>query len=383
MSHPGLVTKVLCIFGTRPEAIKMAPLIKELRSRPWVDCKVCVTAQHREMLDDVLDLFGITPDFDLDVMRASQSPSQVVAAVLTKLEGILREEQPDWLLVQGDTVTTMAAAMAGFFERIPVGHVEAGLRTFDKWHPYPEEMARSNTRILADLHFAPTVLARDNLLKEGISPDDVFVTGNTVIDALLQVADMPVTASDPRLDELIREDERLVLVTAHRRESFGGPLRDICQAITEIADSYPDVRLVYPVHPNPNVRELVGRTLDGIANVSLVAPLDYLSLVRVMKASTVILTDSGGIQEEAPSLRVPVLVLREVTERTEVLELGAAKLVGTDPDLIVKETSRLLDDPIERARMSPGTNPYGDGSASRQIVDALLRRRSDDRAVQL
>lgn len=366
--------KVLSVFGTRPEAIKMAPLINELRTRDSIDCRVCITAQHREMLDDVLDLFDITPDFDLDVMRTNQSPTQVVSSVLRELETILRTEETNWLLVQGDTVSTMAAAMAGYFERIPVGHVEAGLRTFNKWHPYPEEMARSTTRILADLHFAPTELARANLLAEGVLPEDVSVTGNTVIDALLQIAEIPVSVRASRSEELIRADERLILVTAHRRESFGGPLRDVCQAIAEIAQNYPDVRLVYPVHPNPNVTGLVRRSLEGIPNVSLVEPLDYLSLVRLMKASTIILTDSGGIQEEAPSLGVPVLVLREVTERTEALEIKAAKLVGTDPDLIVKETSRLLDDPVERASMSPGTNPYGDGLASSRIVDALLGR---------
>ena len=375
MTPDGAPMKVLCVFGTRPEAIKMAPVVRALQEHESIDCRVCVTAQHREMLDDVLELFEIVPDYDLDVMRDNQSPSQVVAVVLSELETILRAEKPRWMLVQGDTVTTMAAAMAAFFERIPVGHIEAGLRTWDRWNPFPEEMARSTTRIVADLHFASTPLAERNLLKEGVSPEDIVVTGNTVIDALMDVTELRPDRAGWEHADLVDPRKRLILVTAHRRESFGEPLLGICRAIHELAATYRnDIQFVFPVHPNPQVQEPVRRLLSGIANVSLVKPLDYLSLARLMHSAFLILTDSGGIQEEAPSLKVPVLVLREVTERSEAVEIGAAKLVGTDTDFIIKHVSRLLDDPAEHAAMVPGSNPYGDGQASGRIVEMLIDR---------
>ena len=367
---------LLCVFGTRPEAIKMAPVVGELKR--WADrfrCKVCVTAQHRQMLDDVLHLFAITPDYDLDVMREAQSPGYVAAAVFTKLEAVLHKEKPDWVLVQGDTTTTMAAALAAFYQRVRVGHVEAGLRTGDKWQPFPEEINRRVTDLVTDLHFAPTPRALENLLREGVPESDVIVTGNTVIDALLEVTARPFDYRGTPLQGLDQDGRRLILLTAHRRESFGPPLRNICRAVREVACAYAgDVHVVYPVHPNPEVSRLVHDELGGVPNISLLAPLDYLSLAQMMKRSYLILTDSGGIQEEAPSLGVPVLVLREVTERPEGVEAGTAKLVGTDTATIIAEARRLLDDRQEYERMARAVNPYGDGLASRRIAQALLER---------
>lgn len=366
--------KVLSVFGTRPEAIKMAPVVAELRRRPGaVASRVCVTAQHREMLDDVLDLFGIRPDHDLEVMQEAQTPAYVAAAVLTGLEPVLEEEAPDWVLVQGDTTTTMAAAIAAFYRRIRVGHVEAGLRTGDRWLPFPEEVNRRVADLVTDLHFAPTGRARENLLREGIPGGDVLVTGNTVIDALLDVAARPFDPAGTPLEGLDLDGSRLVLVTAHRRESFGAPIREICRAVAEVARSR-DVRVVYPVHPNPQVAGPVGEELAGLPNVTLLAPLDYLSMAQLMKRASLVLTDSGGIQEEAPSLGVPVLVLREVTERPEAVEAGTARVVGTAAAGIVAEALRLLDDPGEYERMARAVNPFGDGRASVRIVDALMDR---------
>lgn len=366
--------KVLCVFGTRPEAIKLAPVISELKRRgDQFVCRVCVTAQHREMLDDVLRLFAIAPDYDLDVMREAQSPAYVAAAVLTKLEAVVKEERPDWILVQGDTTTTMAAALAAFYQRVRVGHVEAGLRTHNKWQPFPEEINRRITDLVTDMHFAPTQRARNNLLEEGVPESDVVLTGNTVIDALLDVTGRPLD-SDSSLQGLGGEGQRLILVTAHRRESFGPPFENICRAVAEIARAYNDVHVVYPVHPNPEVSGPAHDKLGGVPNVSLLPPLDYLSLAHLMKRSYLILTDSGGIQEEAPSLGVPVLVLRDVTERPEAVEAGAAKIVGTDHIRIVTEARRLLDDQDEYSRMARTVNPYGDGHAAERIARALLDR---------
>jgi UDP-N-acetylglucosamine 2-epimerase (non-hydrolysing) len=365
--------KVLSVFGTRPEAIKMAPVIKEMdKYSDRIASKVCVTAQHRQMLDQVLNLFDIQPDYDLNVMQESQSPTQVAAGVLTQLEPILQQEKPDWVLVQGDTTTVMAASIAAFYAHIKIGHIEAGLRTFDKWQPFPEEINRRVASIVADLHFAPTQRARQNLLREGVQDEAIRVTGNPVIDALHMVADLPY---DPNCGPLknIPWDKRLILVTAHRRENFGKPLEQVCMALREIAQSYTnDIQIVYPVHPNPNVQVPVRRILGNVEGVTLTEPLDYLPLVYLMKHATLVLTDSGGIQEEAPGLGKPVLVLREVTERPEGVESGTVRVVGTDREVIVGTTRLLLDNPQEYDRMARAVNPYGDGHASRRIVNALL-----------
>ncbi len=369
------MTKVLCVFGTRPEAIKMAPVIKELRKHPAAECRACVTAQHRQMLDQVLRLFDIEPDYDLDIMQEDQSLSYITGRVLTEVEEIIREEQPDWVLVQGDTTTTMASSLAAFYQGVKVGHIEAGLRTQDKWQPFPEEINRRVTSAVADLHFAPTLWAKGNLLREGVPEERILVTGNTVIDAVLHIAGQPFEGRGTLIEGLSLHDKRIILVTAHRRESFGLPLQHICQALLEIASSYDgDVHIVYPVHLKPRVWQPVQAKLSGVANVSLVPPLDYLTLVHLIKRSYLILTDSGGIQEEAPSFGKPVLVLREVTERPEGVEAGTAKVVGTDTVRIVEEATRLLEDPTEYERMARAINPYGDGRASKRIVQVLVDR---------
>lgn len=350
----------------------MAPVVKELRKYPGqITNIVCVTAQHRQMLDQVLSLFGIKPDYDLNLMRPSQTLAQITATALTELDAVLDREKPDWVLTQGDTTTAMVGALAAFYHRIKVGHVEAGLRTWDKHQPFPEEINRKIADAVCDLHFAPTVQSRDNLLREGVNESSVAVTGNTVIDALLDVAEHDYDWSSSELSAVPR-DKRLILVTAHRRENFGLPLKQICKALKEIATRFADVHLVYPVHLNPNVQQVVQAELRGTANITLLEPLDYLPLVQLMKASTIVLTDSGGLQEEAPGLGKPVLVLREVTERPEGVEAGTVKLVGTDRDRIVRETARLLEDADEYERMSRAVNPYGDGHASERIVERLL-----------
>ncbi|MBI3764703.1 MAG: UDP-N-acetylglucosamine 2-epimerase (non-hydrolyzing) [Chloroflexi bacterium] len=364
--------KVLSIFGTRPEAVKMAPVVAELRKHPTVESRVLVTAQHRDMLDQVLDLFDIRPDHDLNIMQADQSPTEVAAEVLLRLQPVLRDERPDWVLVQGDTTTAMAAALGAFYERVKVGHVEAGLRTHDRQNPFPEEVNRVLADQLADLCFAPTETARRALLKENVPAERIHVTGNTVIDALRTiVARAPEHANGRRA--LVPPGKRLVLVTAHRRENFGEPLANICAALREIA-ARPDVYLIYPVHPNPNVRGPVYAALDGLPNVSLLPPLDYLEFASLMSRAHLILTDSGGIQEEAPGLGVPVLVMRAVTERPEAVEAGTARLVGTASRTIVAEASRLLDDPAAHAAMARAVNPFGDGRAAERIVSILLKQ---------
>jgi len=363
--------KVLSIFGTRPEAIKMAPVVKRLKRHPdHFTSVVCVTAQHRRMLDQVLALFDIRPDYDLNIMRPDQTLAQVTANALTGLDAVLRAEKPDWVLIQGDTTTAMAGALAAFYHRIRVGHVEAGLRTWDKFQPFPEEINRRVADAVCDLHFAPTGTSRENLLREGVDAVSVFVTGNTVIDALLDVAGRDY---DWREGELARvpRDKRLILVTAHRRENFGEPLLEICAALKDIASLYSDVHLVYPVHLNPNVRNIAFEQLGAVANVSLLDPLEYLPLVQLMKVSYLVLTDSGGLQEEAPGLGKPVLVLREVTERPEGVAAGTVKLIGANRRRIVEETVRLMDDQTEYERMSRAINPYGDGHASERIVETL------------
>lgn len=367
--------KVLCVFGTRPEAIKMAPVVRELRKRAdRFVAKVCVTAQHRTMLDQVLELFEIRPDYDLQVMQQDQSLSYITAQVLRELEQVLGAEQPDWVLVQGDTTTTMAASVAAYYQRMKIGHVEAGLRTRNKFHPFPEEINRRISDVLADLCFAPTEAARQNLMSEGIPDSAIRVTGNTVIDALSwvrdRIKDRPPIFPNGLVDWL--GDHRMVLVTGHRRESFGAPFEAICLALRDLAEGLPEVRLVYPVHLNPNVRDPVRRILSGIPNVHLMDPLPYAAFVWLMERASVILTDSGGVQEEAPSLGKPVLLMRETTERPEGVELGGVRLVRTNRHHIVKEAQHLLRDSAYYETMAAARNPYGDGQAGRRIVEALL-----------
>ncbi len=352
----------------------MAPVARELnRQANRFEPLICVTAQHREMLDQVLTLFEIEPHYDLDVMRQRQTLSQITAEVLVRLEEVIKAQKPDWLLVQGDTTTVMAASLAAYYQRVPVGHVEAGLRTWNKYHPYPEEINRAIADIVSDLHFAPTEKARDNLLRSGINARSIFVTGNTVIDALLATVEKEYDPASGPL-RAIPFDKKVVLVTAHRRENFGRPLENICQALLDIARRYPSqVHVVYPVHLNPNVQETVYSQLDQVDNISLLPPLDYLPFVHLMSKSYLVLTDSGGLQEEAPSLGVPVLVLREVTERPEAVEAGTARVVGTDREIIVRETVRLLEDRDQYERMARAVNPYGDGRAAIRIVDILGR----------
>ena len=363
--------KILSIFGTRPEAIKMAPVIKRLKLHPDLFTSVvCVTAQHREMLDQVLALFDIHTDYDLNIMRHDQTLAQLTSAVLTEVDNVIRAEKPDLVLTQGDTTTAMAGALAAFYHRVRIGHVEAGLRTWDKFQPFPEEINRKIADAVCDLHFAPTEAARDNLLREGVDASSVLVTGNTVIDALLDVAERDYDWESGEL-ACIPRDRRLILVTAHRRENFGQPLLEICLALREIASSYPDVHLVYPVHLNPNVRSVVFDQLSDVHNITLTDPLEYLPFAQLMKVSYLALTDSGGLQEEAPGLGKPVLVLREVTERPEGVEAGTVKLVGANRQKIVDETARLLDDRTEYEKMARAINPYGDGHASEKIIEKL------------
>ena len=376
--------RVLSIFGTRPEAIKMAPVVQQLKRNAGIESFVCVTAQHREMLDQVLDLFGIVPDIDLNIMQPDQTLAQVTSAVFSDLDPVLSDLKPDWILVQGDTTTVMAAALLGYYHRVRVGHVEAGLRTNDKWQPFPEEINRRVAGAVADLHFAPTEWSRQNLLRENVPAERIVVTGNPVIDALQSVAGMP---TPPDLHALLvrlgisqgnssgvsAAGRRLVVITAHRRENFGEPLQNICAAILDLAHRYQEqVQFVYPVHLNPNVREPVYRTLGGQPSITLLPPMDYLPLVQLIKRASMVLTDSGGLQEEAPGLGVPVLVLREVTERPEGIDAGTVRLVGTDRERIVAQARRLLDDPAAHAEMAYAINPYGDGHAAPRIVKAIL-----------
>ncbi len=369
--------KTLCIFGTRPEAIKMAPLVLALAADERFEAKVCVTGQHREMLDQVLGLFSITPDFDLNIMKPGQDLTDVTTAILQGLKTVLNEFKPDIVLVHGDTATTFASSLAAYYQQIPVAHVEAGLRTGNLYSPWPEEGNRKLTGALANLHFAPTDTSKANLLHEGVPQNNIIVTGNTVIDALLDVvkrldqdSQLLLQASKPA--EFLNPARKLVLVTGHRRESFGDGFERICQALMEVAQQHPEVDIVYPVHLNPNVREPVNRLLNGIGNIYLIAPLDYLPFVHMMSRAHIILTDSGGIQEEAPSLGKPVLVMRDTTERPEAVSAGTVKLVGTNTADIVREINRLLIDPSAYQAMSYAHNPYGDGKACQRNIKALL-----------
>lgn len=382
-----MTLRVLSIFGTRPEAVKMAPVVQALAHTPEIISLVCVTAQHRQMLDQVLGLFNIHPDVDLNLMQPDQNLASLTAEIFTHLDPVLVRLKPDWILVQGDTTTVIAASLAAFYRHIRVGHVEAGLRTNDKWQPFPEEINRRLASVVTDLHFAPTEWARQNLLRENIPSQQIIVTGNPVIDALQAVVHMPATSAVldlfKRIDIPYQSSEpshqasigspRLILVTAHRRENFGQPLERICSALEELAQIYPDgIRIVYPVHLNPNVQEPVHRILGNTPNIILLEPLDYLPMVHLMKHASLVLTDSGGLQEEAPALGIPILVMRTVTERPEGVQAGTVRLVGTDPDVIVSQACHLLDDPLAYAEMAQSINPYGDGKAAIRIVHAIL-----------
>ncbi|WP_462146591.1 non-hydrolyzing UDP-N-acetylglucosamine 2-epimerase [Pseudoalteromonas gelatinilytica] len=368
--------KVLTVFGTRPEAIKMAPLVLALENDARIEAKVCVTAQHREMLDQVLDLFQITPDYDLNIMKAGQDLYDITSKILLGLRDVLDDFKPDWVLVHGDTTTTFAASMAAFYKQIKVGHVEAGLRTGNLYSPWPEEANRTLTGVLTAKHFAPTQASADNLLREHVSKDTIFVTGNTVIDALLQVKNnvLPKADVQQQLTEKFADilDKPYVLITGHRRESFGGGFERICQSISSLASKYPDFNFVYPVHLNPNVQEPVKRLLADKSNVKLIDPQDYLPFVFLMNQAYLILTDSGGVQEEAPSLGKPVLVMRDTTERPEAVAAGTVKLVGTDSDKIITAVSELIDNKETYKQMSFAHNPYGDGKACERIIDGLF-----------
>ncbi|NIS83448.1 MAG: UDP-N-acetylglucosamine 2-epimerase (non-hydrolyzing) [Anaerolineales bacterium] len=364
--------RVLSIFGTRPEAIKMAPVIARLTLTEGVESQVCVTAQHRQMLDQVLNLFDIQPDYDLDLMRPDQPLPALTASLFTGLEPVLREVQPDWVLAQGDTTTVMAASLLAYYLGVRMGHVEAGLRTGDKWQPFPEEINRRVAGVVADLHFAPTENSRQNLLREGVPEEQIVVTGNPVIDALQTIVTRPYDLASGSLAEIPWE-KRIILVTAHRRENFGEPMRHIFTALQRVAEKYAgEVHLIYPVHLNPNVQAPAYEMLGDVPNITLTEPLDYLPMVHIMKRAYLVLTDSGGLQEEAPALGTPVLVMREVTERPEAIEAGTARLVGTDIDRIVAETGRLLDDEVAYLTMARAINPFGDGHAAERIVQALV-----------
>ncbi len=361
----------------------MAPVVQALKACDQIDASICVTAQHRQMLDQVLTIFGIVPDVDLNLMRPDQSLAQLTAAIFTALDPVLEEYKPHWILAQGDTTTVMAAALAGYYRRIRIGHVEAGLRTGDKWQPFPEEINRRVAGAVADLHFAPTEWSRQNLLRENVPDEHIVVTGNPVIDALQYVSRKPETNEVMGLldrvglsimDNVQGQKPRLVMVTAHRRENFGAPLERICTALRVLAEIYGEaIRLVYPVHLNPNVQQTVHAYLDTVPNIVLLPPMDYLPMVHLLKRARLVLTDSGGLQEEAPSLGVPVLVMREKTERPEGIEAGTVRLVGTEVDTIISQTRLLLDDDTAHQAMARATNPYGDGKAAGRIVEALLK----------
>ncbi len=363
--------KVMSVFGTRPEAVKMAPLVKELEKRKEIKSIVCVTAQHREMLDMVIDTFNIKPDYDLNIMKHGQTLGDVTTRALNGLEEVIKKEKPDIVLVHGDTTTAFAGALAAYYNMVSIGHVEAGLRTNDKYSPFPEEMNRQMIDRVTDMYFAPTELSKTNLLKENVNEEKIYVTGNTVIDA------MSTTVRDdythPEL-EWIKENERMILLTAHRRENLGEPMRHIFRAIKRIVEEFSDVKVIYPIHMNPKVREVANEVLGDCKNVKMIEPLEVFDFHNFQNKAYLILTDSGGIQEEAPSLGKPVLVLRDTTERPEGIDAGTLKLTGTDEEVIYQETKKLLTDKSEYEKMSKASNPYGDGHASERIVDAIIWR---------
>lgn len=362
--------KVMTVFGTRPEAIKMAPLVKELESRDNIESIVCVTAQHREMLDQVLNTFNIMPKYDLDIMKKGQNLIYITTSVLEKLDEVIKKENPDIILVHGDTTTTFAGALAGFYNKIPVGHVEAGLRTYNKYSPYPEELNRQMVGNIAEMHFTPTETTYNNLINENKNKEDIYITGNTAIDA------MRYTISEDYKNEFISwvGDSKLVLLTAHRRENLGQPMYNIFRAVKRIVDENEDVKVIYPIHKNPEIREIAKEVFEDNDRIKIIEPLEVVDFHNFINKAYLILTDSGGIQEEAPSLGKPVLVLRDTTERPEGVKAGTLKLVGTDEDIIYQETSKLLLDKNEYDEMSKASNPYGDGYASKRIVDAIEKR---------
>ena len=363
--------KVMSVFGTRPEAIKMAPLVKELESRKEIESIVCVTAQHREMLDQVLETFKITPDYDLNIMKQGQTLGDVTTRALNGLEEVIKECRPDIVLVHGDTTTTFAGALAAFYNQVAIGHVEAGLRTWDKYSPFPEEMNRQMVDCMTDMYFAPTNLSKTNLVNEGKDEAKIYITGNTAIDAMGTTVDENYT--HPEL-EWIKEGERMILLTAHRRENLGDPMRNIFRAIKRIVNEHEDVKVIYPIHMNPKVREVANEVLGDNDRVKMIEPLEVFDFHNFQNKSFIILTDSGGIQEEAPSLGKPVLVLRDTTERPEGIDAGTLKLVGTDEEVIYEETKKLLTDKEVYDKMSKASNPYGDGHASERIVDAIIEK---------
>lgn len=365
--------KVMTIFGTRPEAIKMAPLVQELKSREEIETIVCVTAQHREMLDQVLEAFQIVPDYDLNIMKQGQTLGDVTTRALTGLEKVIQEVKPDIVLVHGDTTTTFAGALAAFYNQVAIGHVEAGLRTWDKYSPYPEEMNRQMVGCLADMHFSPTTVSAKNLMDEGKKEDTIFITGNTAIDA------MKTTVKENYYHEVLDwvGDSRMILLTAHRRENLGEPMYHIFRAVKRIVDEFPDIKVVYPIHMNPKVRSVANEVLKDCDRVKLIEPLEVIDFHNFINKSYIILTDSGGIQEEAPSLGKPVLVLRDTTERPEGIQAGTLKLVGTDEEVIYQETKNLLTDARVYESMSKASNPYGDGEASKRIVNAIIGKFSN------
>ncbi|MDY2904184.1 MAG: UDP-N-acetylglucosamine 2-epimerase (non-hydrolyzing) [Caecibacter massiliensis] len=365
--------KVMTVFGTRPEAIKMAPVVLELKKHPdQIQTVVAVTAQHRQMLDQVLDLFQIRPDYDLDIMSQGQTLYDITTRSLQGLKSVMEVEKPDLVLVHGDTTTTFAGALAAYYQQIPVGHVEAGLRTGNIYSPFPEEMNRKLTGAIAAIHFSPTMTARGNLLREGIDKDAIFVTGNTVIDALMTTVDEGYDFEDEELQSVDFQNHRIILLTTHRRENLGEPMRHIYKALRQIIEEIPDTEIVFPVHRNPLVRKVVEEELSGVDRIHLIEPMEYEPFANLMHHSCLVLTDSGGIQEEAPSLGKPVLVLRNTTERPEAVEAGTVRLIGTDRDRVYEETKRLLTDKAAYDAMSNAVNPYGDGQASRRIVQAIL-----------
>ena len=366
--------KVMTVFGTRPEAIKMAPLVKELESRKEIESIVCVTAQHREMLDQVLNVFDIKPNYDLNIMKAGQTLSQITSRVLLGLEEVIKKEEPNIILVHGDTTTTFAGALAAFYNQVDIGHVEAGLRTWNKYSPFPEEMNRQMVDRMTDMFFAPTLVSKNNLLEENIPEDKIYVTGNTAIDA------MKYTINNEYKNELFDwlGDSKFILLTAHRRENLGKPMYNIFRAVKRIVEDNLDVKVIYPIHMNPRIREIANAVIGDNDRIRIIEPLEVIDFHNFQNKSYIILTDSGGIQEEAPSLGKPVLVLRDTTERPEGIEAGTLKLVGTDEETIYIETKKLLDDNNEYEKMSKASNPYGDGTASKQIVDAIIKKYAKD-----
>lgn len=374
--------RVLSIIGTRPEAVKMAPVIKALRSKSEIEPVVCITAQHRQILDQVLNVFNIKPDYDLNLMLPNQTITEISSAIFTHLDPLIKRVHPDWILVQGDTTTVMVSAILAFYNRVLLGHVEAGLRTYNKYQPFPEEINRTITSTIADLHFAPTQTSKNNLLREGIPDSRILITGNPVIDAIQSIAELPPTKEISNIerkmgislhDKIPEKQPYLILVTAHRRENFGRPLENICEAIRKLSKYYGEyVYFLFPVHPNPNVTETVYPLLKDLENVCLVPPLDYLTFVQMLKHSYLVLTDSGGLQEEAPGFGVPVLVLRNLTERPEGIEAGTVRLVGTETEIITEQTIELLNNPQAYAAMANAVNPFGDGKAAGRIVQGII-----------